>query len=573
MTARDLLTVLVIAGTGSLLATVALAQAGPPTAGSVLRELREPPPVPRGPSATIDVVPEPRPAIREAPGLLLDVTAFRITGLSVFSEGELLPLLDPYLGPDRSFEDLEDAARAVSDRLRDDGYFLAQAYLPAQRVEDGVVEIAVLEGRIGRVTVEQTEDVPVSPSIIDAILTALPPGTVIRDDTIERSLFLIGDLRGLAIRSTLQPGATPGTADLVLTVSPTPRFGATLDVDNLGSRFTGQHRVGAAFEWNSPFERGDLLAARVLRSSGGRLRFGRLSYLSPLGPFGSKVGAAYSTLDYELGTSEFKALDADGTATVKSLFALHPFIRGRNLNLFGSFGFDYRNLRDEFVTLQLVNLRVLEVSTFTLVGDSRDLWLGGGINTFSASFTSGRVEIRSPLQRTIDASAVGRQTEGRYTRMNLGFSRLQQLAGPYLGYLALSGQWASKNLDSSEKMSLGGPNAVRAYAEGEAASDSGLLLNAELRRSLPMIPRTLDLPGFAIGSLFFDIAHGHLNERPRPTDVSNSPTLAGVGVGLRWGVPDEFLFNATAAWRLTDRPTGDTKDRSPRIFFMLSKSF
>ena len=572
MTVREVLLLSLVATLGSLAGNSAHAQETPPSAGSLLRELREPPPVPREPSATVDVAPEPRPAIRAAPGLQLDVTAFRVTGLSVIAEDEVLALLEAYRGPGRSFDDLEAAAKAVEDRLRDDGYLLAQAYLPAQKVENGVVEIAVLEGRIGRVRVEGGDGVPVSQSVVGTLLAALPPGTVIRDDTVERALFLTGDLRGLEVRSVLQPGAMPGTADLVLNLAPAPRFGASLDLDNFGSRFTGEHRLGAAFEWNSPFERGDLLAARVLRSSGGRLTFGRASYLAPLGSFGSKIGAAYSTLDYRLGTSEFRTLDAGGSAEVKSVFVLHPFIRGRNLNLFGTFGFDHRKLLDEFVALNLVNERVLDVGVFTLVGDSRDLWLGGGINTFSVSYTTGRVEIRSALQRTIDASAIGRQTAGRYNRLNLGFSRLQQIDDTHFAFFSVSGQWASKNLDSSEKQSLGGPGAVRAYAEGEASSDSALLLTAELRKRLD-IPASFELPGYVIGSLFFDIAHGHLNERPLLTDTGNSPTLAGVGVGLRWGEPGDFLLNATAAWRLTDRPRGDPRDRSPRLFFSLSKTF
>jgi hemolysin activation/secretion protein len=43
----------------------------------------------------------------------------------------------------------------------------------------------------------------------------------------------------------------------------------------------------------------------------------------------------------------------------------------------------------------------------------------------------------------------------------------------------LSGQRASQNLDSSEKFSLGGPNSVRAYGPGEAATDDGNLVTLE----------------------------------------------------------------------------------------------
>jgi len=34
-------------------------------------------------------------------------------------------------------------------------------------------------------------------------------------------------------------------------------------------------------------------------------------------------------------------------------------------------------------------------------------------------------------------------------------------------YGRVSAQWASKNLDSSQKFGLGGPNGVRAYPSGE----------------------------------------------------------------------------------------------------------
>lgn len=563
---------LTAAALGALHVTHASAQQIPPNAGSLLREFREPPPIPTRPSAEIDAVPEPRPIIREAPGLSLEVKAFRITGLTVVTERELLPLLEEYVGPERSFEDLDDAAWAVTDHLRSAGYFLAQAYLPAQKVEDGVVEIAVLEGRIGQVRVESEDDIPVSRRIIDGILSALAPGTVIRDDTIERSIFLVGDLRGLEIRTVLEPGEEPGTADLVVFVEPGRRFQGNLIGTNEGSRYTGEYRVGATLEWNSPLRRGGVFSARVQQSIEGRLTFGRFSYLTPLGPFGTKVGGAYSSLDYELGEAEFEDLNANGSAEVISGFALHPFVRARNLNFFGTFGIDHRRLLDDFRALDFENRRVLDVSVFALVGDSRDPWLGGGINTFSLSFTAGRVDIRSGLQKLFDASDSGLGTDGRYNKWNMEFSRLQNLGNNFFGFLSLGGQIASKNLDSSEKMSLGGTNAVRAYAEGEAASDTAFKLTAELRKTLP-IPGWLELPGHAVGMAFFDYAKGDINEIPPPGFPDNSRSLAGVGIGLRWGLPDSFLMNLTASWRLTDRPTSDTRDRTPRIFFSFTKDF
>lgn len=564
----------IVVAAGALPVTFAVAQTQAPSAGSELRPFRQAPAVPDRPSSTLQIPAAPKPAVRQAPGLKLEVKAFRITGLSVASEQAFLPALEQFLGPDRGFVDLERAARAVTDQLRADGYFLAQAYLPAQKVEDGIVEIAVLEGRIGQVKVEQKSEVPIQRSIIDGLLSALPPGTVIRDIDLERTLFLVGDLRGIKIESVLEPGEVPGTADLTVVVTATPRLQGSLTADNQGSAFTGEYRLGAGLDWNSPLERGDQLSLRLMRSVSNRLTFGRISYLTPLGPLGTKVGAAYSNLSYSLGTAQFKPLDAGGNATVGSLFVLHPLIRQRNLNLFTTLSHDRRTLFDEFKTLDLENLRSLDVDVLNLVGDSRDRWLSGGINTFSLSLTSGRVALRSALQKIIDTSSIGRRVEGNFQKLNFEYSRLQQFdaEGDYFGFVSISGQQGSKNLDSSEKMSLGGLEGVRAYADGEAASDSAVRLSVELRTPIA-IPPSYNLPGYVIASLFFDAARGHINEQPLVTDLNNVRTLKGAGVGLRWGVPDNFLVLATMAFRLTSRGSGDPSDRKPRIFLSLSKSF
>ena len=47
--------------------------------------------------------------------------------------------MQKYIGPDKTFADLQAAADAVTDYLRDHGYFVAQAFLPEQKIQDGVI--------------------------------------------------------------------------------------------------------------------------------------------------------------------------------------------------------------------------------------------------------------------------------------------------------------------------------------------------------------------------------------------------------------------------------------------------
>lgn len=561
-----------------------------PSAGDALRDLRplnQPPPAPNAPSATLDVVPEARPAMSNVPGLRVEVKSFHISGLTAFSERQLLPLLEPRLGPNRSFADLQGAAETVADQLRAAGYFLVRAYLPAQEILDGRVEIAVLEGRIGRVPPPVRKgEIRVSEEAVDALLSPLRPGTLIREDNIERALFLLGDLRGLQVKSVLQPGDLNGTADLLIELSPPCageqsqwpvrrltdcRLEATAEADNLGSRYTGELRTGGSLTWIGPLRRGDSLSLRVMVTSTGGLSFGRLAYLMPVGPYGSKVGAAYSKLSYRLGTDAFDDLDAYGSADVVSAFATHPFKRGRNLNLFGTLGYDQRKMSDLIASVGIINERKIDAAQINFVGDSRDRLFGGGINNFSVGLTAGRLNILTADALALD-TASGSNTQGNYQRLSASYTRLQALGTTLLGYFSTTAQVASKNLDRSEKLSGGGPDAVRAYAPGEAAADETVIATAELRAPIPR-PQGSSIPGDFVGALFVDASQGRINKIALPNDTAlNRRRLAGVGLGLTWGRPDDFLLRATAAWRVSGPPAGDPADKRPRFYLQLSKS-
>ncbi len=515
----------------------------------------------------------PKRAVKPIAGVKVNVTGFRFSGLTVVSEERVQPLIQKFIGPDRTFEDLQGAADAVSEYLQQQGYFVAQAYLPEQRIEDGVIELAVLEGRLANVRVDRDPGVPVSQGIIEGLLSPLAPGTVMHRDVVERALFLVSDLRGLSVRSIVEPGPTPGTSNLVVKVSAGRRVDGLIEFDNHGSRFTGEHRLGGGINFNSPFGRGDLLSFRGLLGvpGGGKdLDFGRISYLSPVGNFGTKLGVAYLRLNFHLGTSSFEALNQSGRSEVISVFGLHPVIRTRNLNLFAQASFDAREFEDNRQAVSIVSNRKTKLGTISLVGDSRDTFVGGGINNFSLGYTAGRLEIENPNELAADQSALGLRTAGRYSRFNGSITRLNSITQNVVAFVSYSFQRADQNLDASEKLGLGGPNGVRAYAVGEATSDESQFFTAEIRAGIPQITF---LPGNVAASVFYDIASGKLNKNPPPNPLNpdNTRTLQGAGFGLTWARQDDFLVRASLAWRLSGHPLSDPADRKPRLYFQLQK--
>ncbi len=557
-----------------LVSTGACCAAQAPSAGDALRDLQErsAPPSPPSGVAPIEVSPQMRRRVEPIAGLKVNVKAFRFAGARAVSEQALQRVVAGFTGPDKTFDDLQAAAEAVSEYLQREGYFVAQAYLPEQDLAGGVVTIGVLEGRLADVTLQVEEGVPVSRRIVEGLLSHLERGEVLHRDAVERVLFLISDLRGLNVRSIVEPGPEPGTSNLVVKVSAGHRLDGLVEFDNHSSRFTGEYRLGAGVNVNSPFQRGDLLSFRGLigvPGGGADLDFARISYLSPVGSHGTKAGLAYLRVNYHLGTSLFDPLDQSGRSDVVSVFALHPIVRTRNLNVFGQASFDVRDFRDTRQAVGTTSDRKTKVGSIGLVGDSRDALLGGGINNFSLTYNAGDLEIETPVDFAADQSALGHRTAGGYGRINGSIARLNALWKGAALYTAYTFQWASKNLDSSEKFGLGGPAAVRAYGIGEAASDEAHLLNVELRVGLPPIEF---VPGTGAASIFYDYGHGTLNKNPLPLESPNNHrTLRAAGLGLTWARQDDFLVRVMLAWRLTGASTSDPADRKPRVFFQLQK--
>lgn len=514
-------------------------------------------------------------AITDIEGLKLEIKDIRITGLTVISPDELMPAIKQFMGADKNFQDILDAAGAIRRELARRGYFLADAIIPQQKIENGMVEIFVIEGRLGKVKVEFDEDVKINHDLVTAYASKLEAGSVITTQTIERALFLISDLRGIYARSVFEPGEKIGTADLVIKISKAKLINANLDYDANGSLYTGTLRGGAGVDINNPSGRGDMLSARHSKSldTGGNDN-SRISYLIPLGRWGSKIGASYSELHYRLGTEVFDPLQGKGKATVSTVIGIHPIVRSRNANFMVMYQYDERTFHDVQEATSRVSDKATKVSSIALSGDLRDSLLGGGINVGNVAYTNGRLDIAPETIRSADlVSAGGHGTQGGYEKINFTYSRLQQLTKTTGLYFSYTGQRTGRNLDSSEKFSLGGSNAVRAYPQGEGAGDEGHMASLELRYGVPKMNK---LPGSMGLALFYDYGWSLLNKKPSVTDsADNTISIAGYGVGLNWEIPNSWMMRTVAAWRESgfNKPQAEFIDRKPKVYFQLSKYY
>lgn len=497
-------------------------------------------------------------------GPTVAVKAFRLAGIEPERAAPLLPMLQKYTGPGKTLADLEDAAKDVEVALQRQGFFLAQVYVPEQQLVDGTVTLQVLIGRIGAVKIEAEPGVKVAPEFMDQIVALLRGNPVAERELIERALFTLGDLRGIAVNSTLSPGDKVGQADLTIKVSAAANSAYSLEADNGGSIFTGRYRLFASGEWFNFAGRGDVFSIRGQASTNGGSAFVRAAWLTPVNRHGTKFGLAASFLKYRLG-ADLEDLDADGTASALSLQLLHPQIRSRNTNLFLTASADVRKFDDRVHTYPLkIKKGVTSYVTLGAVGDFRDTLGGGGISNYAATLVGGKLDIDTPDEQTLDAQTY--KSNGSYAKLALTASRLQVLPNKDYLYFNAAAQYAGKNLDSSEKFSLGGPSGVRAYPAPESPSDNGLILGWEYRKPLAIE----SLPGDWIFAVFGDYGYGELHVDPLPED-KNIRKLMGHGVGLTYGNSTGLIVKGYVAVRGNTKAQSD--DSRARVYVQLSQQF
>jgi hemolysin activation/secretion protein len=532
----------------------------PPSAGGQLQQI---PAVPAAPGLLTPVQVPPQAAVPSAAvsGRLFRVQALHLTGVSVYNDDDLLKVAGFEANRDQSLASLQAMAERISDHYRRDGYLLARAYLPAQAVRNGVITMAVLEGRYGPTTVNNTSRL--NPSVARGLLDGLDQGDVIATAALEERLLLLSDVPGVQVRSTLVPGASLGVSDLVVDVQPAALLSGSVDADNAGNRYTGVHRLGATLNLNNPTGMGDVLSFRGLTSGSG-LRYARASYQAPVGR--ARVGVAYSELAYELGR-EFEALDAHGRARVTSLFGSYPLLRSRQSNLTAGLTLEHKDFDDRQDAVSLQVRKRSEVAVASLSGERRDAWGGGGLSSFSAAWSSGNLDIRTPEAHIADAATA--RSDGHFNKWALAISRVQRVSNSVSVSAMLSGQMAANNLDVSEKMSLGGMNGVRAYPEGEANADEGYLLALETRYQLRPIE---GVRGHVQLAAFIDAGEVKTHHSPWASG-ENRRHLSSAGVGVYWTQSRDFSVKALYAHQLGNEEATSAPHHSGRFWVQGVKYF
>jgi hemolysin activation/secretion protein len=491
------------------------------------------------------------------------ISRFRFSGLTAIGAAELDRVVAPWTGRVVSARELADAASAVTQFLRQRGLFIAYAYFPDQHVVDGNVELAIVEGKLGRVTLEMPADARLRRSVAERMLSPLQPGIVIQRGEFDTPLLILNDLPGVTVAPELAAGRDPGATDLNVNVADQPLLAGFVRLTNHGMRELGQYEFTTHLRLRDPLGIGDLATAELLRSDTGDRTLGTLSYSLPVNSIGTRGSVVYRNQHARVA-GDFEPLGINGSWTRWTFQGSHPFVRNDRQTLMGALSYTQTAYHDRIDAVNFSSETRHRYVTGELRSDSLDRFLGGGKGTLAFEHQRGRVDLDEAAAAAYGTSL---QVNGEFHRTRLQVGRTQAISQRSELIFRSMAQFASKNLDAGRELRISGADGVRAYPTEELAVDEGYVASLDFRYLLPFGDRWR-----YHAAVFADRGQGDINKNPLPGSVDNTRRLSGYGLAFSAAGFNGFSAAITLAWRSRQEPVSDP-DRNPRVWFTTQQTF
>jgi hemolysin activation/secretion protein len=477
---------------------------------------------------------------------------------SVYSQTQIDAMVEEFIGSSVSFYDLNEISLRLTRKYRADGYMFSRVFLPPQEIEEGVVRLEALEGRLTEVeVVGEFED---RKGLIKELAEKIRSEGPTNSEELERYLLLIDDLPGIKARSVLKQSDTPGGGKLIITIEQ-DTFEGSGSIENRGSRFLGQTRAIAVAAFNSLFGRHDRTTVRGIASKDPKeLKFFDVYHEEQVGAEGLRVKGRFAATSTNPGWT-LKPLDVEGHSRLLELDALYPYIRTRhyNVNLLG--GFSALSSHSKISGIQVSKDKVRSFNAGAEI-DFTDDW--GGVTQGELLLSKG-VDIFNA-----SSDGIGRtRTNGEHDffRANMSITRLQDLPSKFSVQLAAEGQYSDDPLLASEEFSIGGGVFGRAYDSGEITGDKGLAGAVEIRYG-----GATDWEYIHSYQLYGFYDYGKAWNENEVVGEQESDSLSSAGVGVRFNLQHDVSGYVEFDKPLTKDVSAEG-DEDSRVFFSLLKRF
>ena len=486
--------------------------------------------------------------VEQAASALITLKHIQFEGVTILGDMELKGIVEPFLNTPMTYEQMLEIGMVVENYYRKNNY-LARAILPPQDMTDGLLTVDVIESVFSKVEIEQElEDLPNTQGHVTALIESQQkPGEPLNTKSLDRALALANDIPGMSAQGSLRQGRDAGETELLLKLYQGRTRQAELTMDNGGSRATGAVRLMASLTWFNPNDLADLLNFVAVHTQGSD--YARLAYSVPVGTDGWRMGVNASIMKYEVIVGEKGMVGAFGQAVTQGLEWLYPLIRSDNSSATVALTADVKEFKNYMAPPggALSSDYQSKVLTAQLSGFYRDLNPGGGVGTYSLQLSHGELNLDGSTNTQRINDRTGAKTDGPFNKLKVNGTWQQSITTQTSAFVSYTGQLADKNLDSSEKMQLGGMNGVRAYPTGEGSGADGQLLQLELRH---VTDSGLTLTGFYDWGIVMQYHDTQFPAAPKHNDL----IYKGFGASVGYTTDDGVNIKATWARKQGNNP-------------------
>jgi hemolysin activation/secretion protein len=479
----------------------------------------------------------------------------------------------PFLGRTLTENAIRDVQDAIILYCRNRGKLLVDVVLPEQSIDNGVLQLWFLEGRVGQIDVNNPGKKWFKDKLIRRDIR-LQPGDPVDSDKLTDDLNWVNANPFRQVDVSFKPGTKLELTDVELNVNDRIPLRPYVGYEDSGTRFTGEDRFLAGFNWGNVFGLDQQLNYQYATDAKFDLvHANAASYLIPL-PWRHTL-MFYGS--YVQGRADFSSIgnptSSEGRSWQTSVRYSIPLRHIMNYRHEISAGFDFKESNNSLqaggnVVLQNSDTDIAQyVAEYSgLVPDRFGQTSVGAEFYYSPGhMTPDNTDTAFNLLRT-DAKAsymYARLNLERDTALPVGFTWI--LKGWY--------QASNQRLLPSEEFALGGYSTIRGYDERVISGDDGWVVNNELRTppfSLLNFVRIHDMPDQLQFLGFFDCGAESVIDANPSDGTDPNKTLYSIGAGLRYTIAANFSLRFDYGFPLTQK---DLNQYSSRAHFGVLLSF
>jgi len=438
------------------------------------------------------------------------INEINVSSTSILSEQEINDVKAKYIHKNINIDDINNLLNDINRIYMKKNYITAKAILPAQTIKGGILNIELVESKIGSIDVKGNKYTRDS-YILDKFDE---PDTFLNIETLEKDIIEFNNNNDIKLKGKIKAGKSYAKTDILLEAYEPNPFHVVPIFDNTGRETIGILKGGIALAHDSLFGYRDQLTVGTNLAHGTTAAY--TSYSFPVGNKGTRLNGLFSYNHIKIIDGEFKSLKVTGNSFVYGLNVSHPFISNKIVKLYGNIGVNFKESEtyfDKHLTFD-TPVKTLNTGFNVEINDNFGVW------HTEHNFING-----------IDGHA-----NKAFFKYEGSIYRVQKLPKDIIGLFKVGTQLTPHDdLPSLEQFQIGGSTSVRGFSEGLLAGNSGYFGSAEFIVPIPFLPENLcklPLKKLIKGTFFID--HGAAYPYKSEGRCANQyDYLTSVGMGLR----------------------------------------